>query len=91
MLPDSGGILASRDDGNHGEHARTGVGAEDGESKVGANPAGGATSLPWSWASLPGLNYLPGTTRIVVAMGDAGNWRGRMYFVTSTRRAEVPR
>jgi hypothetical protein len=42
MLPDSGVIVASRDDGNHGEHARTGVGAEDGESKVGANPAGGA-------------------------------------------------
>lgn len=43
MLPDSGVIVASRDDVNHGEHARTGVGAEDGESKVGANPAGGAS------------------------------------------------
>jgi hypothetical protein len=45
MLPDAGGILASRDDGNHGEHARTGGVAGDGESKGGANPPGGATCL----------------------------------------------
>lgn len=45
MSPDAGGILASRDDGNHGEHARTGAAAGGGESKGGANPPGGATCL----------------------------------------------
>jgi hypothetical protein len=40
---------------------------------------------PWSWASLPGLDYRPGTTSIVVPLFDAADWRGAIFYVTSRR------
>lgn len=45
-------------------------------------------TTPWSWASLPGLPYRPGTTRIVVAAMDVAKWRGRIYTTTSERRED---
>jgi len=43
---------------------------------------------PWAWAKLQGLDYRPGTLRIVVALYDVADWRGPICRVTSERRTE---
>jgi hypothetical protein len=45
-------------------------------------------TTPWSVKNWPGLAYAPGAERIVVALVDPCNWRGRICLVTSERRPE---